>query len=58
MKDATLVQNHYELRATFYAERLSKYLNTHSNLYPEYMSTRDNADMIANPDAYQTNILL
>lgn len=58
MKDATLVQNHYELRATFYAERLSKYLNVNSNLYPEYMSTRDNADMIANPDAYQTNILL
>ena len=58
MKDATLVQNHYELRASFYAERLSKYLNTNSNLYPEYMSTRDNADMRANPDAYQTNILL
>lgn len=58
MKDATLVQNHYELRATFYAERLSKYLNANSNLYPEYMSTRDNADMRANPDAYQTNILL
>lgn len=58
MKDATLVQNHYELRATFYAERLSKYLNTNSNLYPEYMSTRNNADMRANPDAYQTNILL
>lgn len=58
MKDATLVQNHYELRATFYAERLSKYLNTNHHLYPEYMSTRDNADMIANPDAYQTNILL
>lgn len=58
MKDATLVQNHYELRATFYAERLSKYLNTNSNLFPEYMSTRDNADMRANPDAYQTNILL
>lgn len=58
MKDATLVQNHYELRATFYAERLSKYLNANSNLYPEYMSTRNNADMRANPDAYQTNILL
>ena len=58
MKDATLVQNHYELRATFYAERLSKYLNANSNLFPEYMSTRDNADMMANRDSYQTNILL
>lgn len=58
MKDATLVQNHYELRASFYAERLSKYLNTNSNSFPEYMSTRDNSDMKANPDAYQTNILL
>ena len=58
MKDATLVQNHYELRASFYAERLSKYLNANSNSFPEYMSTRDNSDMKANPDAYQTNILL
>lgn len=58
LRDATMVQNHYETRATFYAERLSRYLNTNNNLYPEYMSTRDNADMRANPDAYQTNILL
>ena len=58
MKDATLVQNHYETRATFYAQRLSSYLNTNSHLYPEYMNTRDNADMKANPDAYKTNILL
>ena len=58
LRDATMVQNHYETRATFYAERLTKYLIANSNLYPEYMSTRDNADIIANPDAYQTNILL
>lgn len=58
LRDATMVQNHYEQRATFYAERLTKYLNANSDKYPEYMSTRDSADMKANPDAYQTNILL
>lgn len=58
LRDATMVQNHYEMRATFYAERLTKYLRANSNLYPEYMSTRDSTDMQANPDAYQTNILL
>ena len=58
MKDAVLVQSHYDLRANFYAERISRYLNTNSNLFPEYMSIRDNSDMKANPNAYQTNILL
>lgn len=58
MKDATLVQNHYELRANFYAERLSKHLNANSHLFPEYRSTRDNSDINADPDSYQTNILL
>lgn len=58
LRDATMVQNHYELRATFYADRLTKYLKCNNDKYPEYMSTRDNADYNANPDAYQTNILL
>lgn len=58
LRDATLVQNHYEQRATFYGERLTRYLSANSNLFPEYMSTRDNADMMSDPDAYQTNILL
>lgn len=55
LRDATLVQNHYELRATFYAERLTKYLNANSNLFPEYRSTRDSADIMANSDSYKTN---
>ena len=58
LKDATLVQNHYELRATFYSDRLSKYLMTNNDIFPEYLSTRDTADMKANPDSYKTNILL
>ena len=58
LKDATLVQNHYELRANFYAERLTKYLTANADLFPEYRSTRNNADIMANPDAYKTNILL
>lgn len=58
LRDATMIQNHYELRATFYAERLTKYLRANINKFPEYMSTRDSSDMRANADAYQTNILL
>lgn len=58
LRDATMVQNHYEMRATFYGERLTKYLNANSGYFPEYMSTRTSADMMSDPDAYQTNILL
>lgn len=58
MKDAVLVQNHYELRANFYAQRLTQYLNANADLFPEYRNKRDNTDMMANRDSYQTNILL
>lgn len=58
LRDATMVQNHYEMRANFYADRLTRYLIANCNTFPEYMSTRDAADMRANKDAYQTNILL
>lgn len=56
LRDATMVQSHYEMRANFYAERLTKYLM--SKDFPEYRSVRTSADMMANPDAYQTNIVL
>lgn len=58
LKDAQLVQNHYTLRANFYAERLLKYLNANSSDFPEYMTTRNSADMIGDKDAYQTNWVL
>lgn len=58
LRDAQLVQNHYELRANFYAERLTSYLCANDGLFPEYKSTRDNADIKANPDAYKTNWVL
>lgn len=58
LRDAQLVANHYELRATFYAERMSKYLCANADLYPEYKSTRNGADMMADPDAYNTNWVL
>lgn len=58
LRDAQLVQQHYELRANFYAERMSKYLCANSDNFPEYRSTRDSADMMADPDAYQTNWVL
>jgi hypothetical protein len=58
MRDAGLVQNHYELRATFYADRMSKYLCTNAMHFQEYRSTRDAADIQANRDAYKTNWVL
>lgn len=58
MRDANLVQNHYDLRATFYAERLSSYLCANADLFPEYKSTRNGADLMANANAYNTNWVL
>ena len=55
LRDAQLVQNHYEIRATFYANRMTAYLNANANKYPEYKSTRDCSDMCANSDSYKTN---
>lgn len=55
MRDAITVQNHYETRANFYHERMTKYLKANSNQFPEYMSTRDGADIMADPDSYKTN---
>lgn len=56
MRDAGLVQNHYEMRATFYAERMTKYLK--NNNFPEYGNTRNGSDYKADPEAYKTNIVL
>lgn len=58
MRDAGLIQNHYDLRANFYAERLKTYLCANSGDFPEYGSTRDMADIQANKDGYQTNWVL
>ena len=58
MRDATMVQNHYEQRATFYHQRLTKYLNTNSSQFPEYKNVRDNADMMADGDSYNTGWVL
>lgn len=58
LRDAQLVQNHYELRATFYADRMTKYLNTYASKFPEWKSTRDSADIMADSDAYKSNWVL
>ena len=55
LRDAQLVQNHYELRATFYADRMTRFLDTNSNTYPEWRDTRNNADIVADSNAYKTN---
>lgn len=58
LRDAQMIQNHYEMRATFYAERMTKYLCANSSLFPEYRSTRNNSDIMADADAYKTNWVL
>lgn len=58
MRDAGLVQNHYENRATFYAERLTSFLCANSGSFPEWKSSRDSSDIVADSDAYKTNIVL
>ena len=58
LRDAQLVQNHYELRANFYAERMTKYLCTNAELYPEYKSIKSSADIMADSNAYKTNWVL
>lgn len=58
LRDAQLVQNHYDLRSNFYAERMTSYLCANSDKFPEYKSTRDNADIMANKDALQINWVL
>ena len=58
LRDAQLVANHYDLRANFYAERLSKHLCTNSDKFPEYKSARNSADIMADPDSYKTNWVL
>ena len=58
MRDAGLVQNHYDLRANFYANRLSSYLCANAGDFPEYGRRRDSADIQANKDAYETNWVL
>lgn len=58
LRDAQLVQNHYELRANFYADRLTSYLCDNTGLFPEYKSVRNGSDMMANGDAYTTNWVL
>lgn len=58
LRDAQLVQNHYEMRATFYADRMTGYLCANSDKFPEYKSTRNSADMMADADSYKTNWVL
>lgn len=58
LRDAQLVANHYDLRANFYADRMSKYLCANSDKFPEYKSMRTSSDYMANSDAYTTNWVL
>lgn len=58
LKDAITVQNHYEMRATFYGERMTKYLNANADKFPEYRSTRDSSDIMADSESYNTGWVL
>lgn len=58
MRDAVTVQNHYETRANFYHERMTKYLMANANQFPEYRNTRDSADIMADADSYKIQWVL
>ena len=58
MKDAQTMMNFYDQRANFFAIRLTDYLCANNNSFPEYRNRRDGADLIADRDAYNTNIYL
>ena len=58
MKDAQTMKEFYDTRADFFAIRLTDYLCTNANSFPEYKNTRDSADMVADKDGYNTNIYL
>lgn len=58
MRDAGLVQNHYEIRASFYAERMTSYLCANASVFPEWKSRRSGADLMADSGSYKTNIVL
>lgn len=58
MRDAQTMKEYYDQRANFFAIRLTDYLCTNANAFPEYRNTRDSADLRADKDGYNTNIFL
>ena len=58
MRDAGLIQNHYELKANFYSQRITDYLCANAGQFPEWKSRRTQSDMMADSGAYKTNIVL
>lgn len=58
MKDAVAVQNHYEMRANFYHQRMTKYLTANADKFPEYRDRRDSVDMMADADSYKIQWVL
>lgn len=58
IKDIQYVQQYYNNKADFYANRLSDFLCANVNTYKEYVRVRNGADMPANPNSYSTGIYL
>lgn len=58
MRDAQTMKDFYDMRANFFAIRLTDYLCANSNSFPEYRNKRDSADMMADRDSYNTNLFL
>lgn len=58
IKDIQYVQQYYNNKADFYANRLTDFLCANVNTYKEYVRVRNGADMPAKPGAYNTGIYL
>lgn len=53
LKDVQSLEDYYSNKASFYAQRMSKFLHANHNKYPEYCSTDSCADFHSNPNSFR-----
>ena len=56
--DVVYLKEHYDNNATFYLNRMVKYIQANISLYPEYARIRTTADMHKDDNSYNTHIVL
>lgn len=58
LSDVEYVRKDYEYSADFYGTRLTDFLCANSTTYPEWLERRDVADIKADPESFNTHIVL
>ena len=56
--DVDYIRQHYDYISTFYGNRMTDYLRANSTKYPEWLTRRDVADVKADPESYNTTLVL